>query len=140
MPQSNSHDHIRPGARFSATYTFTPEKVDAFNQTAEENNPLHADRVYAETLPWKRLIISGLHMWKPITNLFHLHFAPQFFASEQSARFRVSVYEGDTVSISLTCTSRKSPHEAELKFVMCNTRGGTHMSGTIFAHRACHVP
>lgn len=105
----------------------------------EENNPIHADRAYAETLPWKRLVISGLHLWKPVTNLFHKHFAPQFFASEQTARFRKSVYEGMTVQVILKCTERQSTNEAKLDFRIESERGGAYMTGTISARRALHL-
>ena len=47
------------GEVYDHTFSFTQEQVDAFALVTGDDNPLHIDRDYAATTPFKRPIIHG---------------------------------------------------------------------------------
>jgi acyl dehydratase len=133
MPKYALMEHVTVGTMFTSEYTFTKERIDIFNHASDEKNPLHADREFAAKQPWKVLSVSGLHLWKPVTQLFHNEFAPQFIADEHGAKFPYPMYEGGTGYIEMSCTERKCENGIMLSVVIRKQRMRPVLEGFIFA-------
>lgn len=128
---------LKPFHKFTSEYHFSPEAVDAFNIASSETHPLHSDPNFP-SLRGRGRIISGLHLWKPVNQLFHREFQPHFIAAHQEAYFPKPVREGSTVLIVLTCWQVISANELTLA-ICVRKEAQEFMRGTISAKRLLKV-
>jgi 3-oxoacyl-[acyl-carrier protein] reductase len=60
MPQFKDFDQIQVGDTASLTRAIGPDEVRRFVELTGDDNPLHVSRAYAETTPFKDIVVHGM--------------------------------------------------------------------------------
>lgn len=91
----------RPGERFSAAVTLTPESVASFARDVGDDNPVHRDPEHAATTRFGRLIASGPHTTALLLALTAKHFSKRgaMLGLEFWQRFKRPVFADETIKL-----------------------------------------
>ncbi|MBU2712369.1 MaoC family dehydratase [Zooshikella harenae] len=138
------------GQQATFSKTLTEQDIVLFAHTSGDINPVHLDKGYAETTPFKQCIAHG--MWS--AGLISAAIAtklpgPGSIYLGQSLRFARPVFVGDTLNVTLTV---KEKHERKRRVIIgcsvTNQAGKEVVSGeaevmapeTAATHPAPHLP
>jgi 3-hydroxybutyryl-CoA dehydratase len=100
---TRAFEELKPGQRFVYRRTFTDGDVALFCGVTGDLNPYHQDDLFAASTPFGRRIIPGLLTASMLT---HVGGLLGFLATEMHFEYVAAVYVGDTVTCTVTFTSR----------------------------------
>ena len=100
---SRAFEEIAPGKRYVYRRTFTDGDVSMFCGVTGDLNPYHQDDLFAASTPFGRRIIPGLLTGSMLT---HIGGLLGFLATEMHFEFLAGVHVGDTVTCTVTFSSR----------------------------------
>jgi len=132
MTGMRSFDEIGPGDSASLTHTVTAEDVRRFVDLTGDDNPLHVDRAYAETTPFKDIVVHGMLGASFLSTLIGTRLpGPGAVWVSQAFDFLLPVRLGDTLTVTCTVTAK---HERDRLLAMEarieNQRGQAVLKGT----------
>ncbi|MBJ7330690.1 MAG: SDR family oxidoreductase [Solirubrobacteraceae bacterium] len=132
MSAPKPYEAIEVGDRESVRHRVTEDDVRRFVEMTGDDNPLHVDRGYAETTPFKDIVVHGMLGASFLSTVIgtKLPGTGALWVS-QSFDFKAPVRLGDDLEISATVTAKHdSQRMLDLDAQITNQRGETLLSGS----------
>jgi 3-hydroxybutyryl-CoA dehydratase len=95
-----SFNEIVVGQKASFSRRITKKDVATFAKLSGDRNPLHEDKSYAKTTPFKKPIVHGMLLGALCSTLVGMHLpGKRSLYLYQSLEFKKPVYPGDTLRV-----------------------------------------
>jgi len=107
MIPAKTFDQIPVGTKEVTTRTVTVEDVNQFGHLSGDLNPLHMDEDFAKNTPFGRRVVHGMFTAAIISTTHTNLTGPGFVYVGQELNFKGPVYIGDTISVTVTVSSKK---------------------------------
>jgi len=102
-----SFEEIQPGQKVTVVKEITAEAVDKFAEVSGDDNPLHMDSAFAATTPFRRRVVHGVLLASYVSTLVGTRLpGPGSLWNQQSFRWKLPVFIGDRIEITLTVTHK----------------------------------
>lgn len=121
------------GQNYEFVKTITENDVFIFAGNCGDFNPIHLDKKYAETTPFRRRIVHGALVNSYISAALGMNMPGlgTVYLSQES-HFLKPVYINDTVKVSLEIIDINEKRRAHLKTIVSNQSGETVLDGTAY--------
>ncbi len=125
------YSEIDIGDKAEITRTLTLEDIKAFAAVSGDTNPAHMDPVYSNDTIFHGIIGHGMWGGALISTVLGTVFpGPGTIYLEQNLRFSRPVRIGDTLTVTVTCTSKNDEKQSlELDCTLLNQKGERVLSG-----------
>lgn len=111
---------LKVGDTFTVSRTFSEQDVLDFADLTKDFNPVHFDEQFVKVKGLRGRIVHGLLVGSLVTEIGG---QMGWFASKLDFRFKAPVYQGETVSCSLSISALTESGMAEAKAVCRNQEG-----------------
>jgi acyl dehydratase len=129
--ENRTFEEIEIGESAALERTLTWEDIELFAVMSGDVNPAHVDEEYARTDMFHRIVGHGMWGASLISTLLGTRLpGPGAIYLEQTLSFRHPVSIGDTVTATVTVTSKEPRHRVVLECLCVNQVGQTVIDGT----------
>jgi acyl dehydratase len=129
--ENRTFDEIQPGETASLTRTLSREDIELFAVMSGDVNPAHVDMEYARSDRFHHIVAHGMWGASLISTLLGTRLpGPGTIYLEQTLGFRHPVTIGDTITVTVTVTSKEPHHRVTLDCRCVNQYGETVIDGT----------
>jgi len=126
-----SFEAIQPGQKVTLVKEITAEAVDRFAEVSGDNNPLHMDSSFAAETPFRRRVVHGVLLASYVSTLVGTKLpGPGSLWNQQSFRWKLPVFIGDRIEITLTVTHKsEGTRTVSVEIQAVNQEGKVVMDG-----------
>jgi len=131
MEHGMSIDQFTEGQTYETRLTMTFERIQAFAEATDDNNPIHMDEEFAKTTMFKTRIAQGMLTAGFISGVLGTRFpgVGTVYLS-QSVRFLKPVFIGDEITVRATVLEiLGEKNRLRLETVCLNQNGDTVLTG-----------
>jgi phosphate acetyltransferase len=109
--ENRTFDELKIGDSAQIKRTLSPRDIELFSIMSGDVNPAHVDAEYAKDDMFHQIIVQGMWGASLISTVLGTELpGPGTIYLDQTLRFSAPVVPGDTITISVTVTDKKTEH------------------------------
>lgn len=131
MLKNTKYSDLNVGDTASLEHTVKERDIQLFALCTGDINPIHVDKEFAKTQPYGQQIAHGMWTGSLISTLLATKLpGPGGVYRSQNLKFKKPVFIGDTLTASVTVTSKRRGNLVELDCQVSNQNGVVVAIGT----------